>query len=190
LGFPIYDHEKQGGLYLGERDANGKLITCVLLKECDPSVKPWFSGYTTSWNSMRCFLHLRSVHGVPDLFTHYSLRTIQSNLFSNINNFEKVSTAWHKEHGPATKHWHVVMAGVEPEYQAKGHGKKVMGRLHDLADARDVTCYLECVGTKNQAIYEKLGYTKVAEETLTDPTDETRSLVGTIMIREPKSTAE
>jgi hypothetical protein len=35
-----------------------------------------------------------------------------------------------------------------------------MGRLHDLADARNVACYLECVGAKNQAIYEKIGLHK------------------------------
>lgn len=108
---------KVGGLYLGERNADGKLVSCVILKEYDPTVRPCFSGYASSWNSIQCFFHLRSVHGVPaDLFTHYSLRSTQSKVFSNINNFEKVATVWHTEHVPATRHWHVAMVGVEPEY--------------------------------------------------------------------------
>lgn len=189
LGFPIYDHQKQGGVYLGERDEDDKLMSCILLKEHDPNARSWFAGYTTSWNSIQCFFHLRSVHGVPDLFMKSELKTKQSQMMANIDNFEKQEAAWHKEHGPTTKHWHISMVGVDPQHQAKGLGKRMMERLHDLADTEGVTCYLGCVGAKNEAFYKKLGYNKATEGTLTDPSDETRTLVCSVMIREPKSVA-
>mmetsp|Transcript_29579 Transcript_29579/g.48811 ORF Transcript_29579/g.48811 Transcript_29579/m.48811 type:complete len:261 (-) Transcript_29579:86-868(-) len=185
LGFPIYDHQKQGGIYLGERNADGKLISCILLKEYDPNAKSWFASCTSSWNSFLCFLHLRSVHGVPDLFAKSELGPHKTKLLSNVNNAEKQMAVFHKKHGPPVKHWYLVMVGVDPDCQAKGHGKKMMQRLHDLADARGVACYLECAGIKNPAFYGKLGYREVTEETLTDPSNETRSFTGKIMIREP-----
>ena len=61
-----------------------------------------------------------------------------------------------------------------------------MRRLHKLADARGVVCFLECVGAKNRAFYEQLSYQKKGEKTLMDPSDETRTLVlASMIVREP-----
>ena len=39
LGFPIYEHSKQGGIYMGEHNEAGKLGPCVVLKEYDPNAQ-------------------------------------------------------------------------------------------------------------------------------------------------------
>jgi ribosomal protein S18 acetylase RimI-like enzyme len=189
LGFAVYEPLQlfKNCLYIGERDAaSGDLMSCMLLREYDPNEKAsWFVGLKKAWYSFSCFVQMRS-GGVPDLYTDPKRKPQEKQLMANADNLDKTMQIWHKEHGVAEKHWYVCLLGVHPDHQGKGLGRKIIERLNDSADSKSMKCYLECSGAKNQAFYEKCGYTKHADVVLTDPTDKSRSLDGKIMIRQPK----
>mmetsp|Transcript_31078 Transcript_31078/g.78224 ORF Transcript_31078/g.78224 Transcript_31078/m.78224 type:complete len:277 (+) Transcript_31078:58-888(+) len=70
---------------------------------------------------------------------------------------QKAMTKCHKECCPE-KHWYVYMLHVDPAYQGKKYGKRLLNMILGLADRDGVPTYLECVGDRNIAIYEKFGF--------------------------------
>ena len=66
----------------------------------------------------------------------------------------------------ARPHWHVALLTVDPTAQGKGYGDQLIRAVSRMAFADGVHCYLEASGTRNQAIYEHLGYTSVDQKRL------------------------
>uniref|UniRef100_A0A6T6ST02 N-acetyltransferase domain-containing protein n=2 Tax=Hemiselmis tepida TaxID=464990 RepID=A0A6T6ST02_9CRYP len=63
----------------------------------------------------------------------------------------------HKECAPE-KHWYIYMLQVDPSHQGQKLGKRLLSFVFALADEQGVPTYLETVGDRNIAIYEKLGF--------------------------------
>jgi ribosomal protein S18 acetylase RimI-like enzyme len=187
MGFAVYELKHVfKSTYIGERDKeSGNLMSCMIVREYDPHNEPsWFVGLKKACCAFSCFLQMRP-DGVPaDLYT-VSGKHIQL----HADNLDKTMQIWHEEHGPAEKHLYVCFLGVHPDHQGKGLGRKIMERLNNLADSKSMKCYLECSGSKNQAFYEKCGYTTQADVVLTDPKDKSRYIDGKIMIRKPRSSS-
>jgi predicted N-acetyltransferase YhbS len=66
-------------------------------------------------------------------------------------------TAWAEQH-PVTDHVHLGPIGVEPSFQGKGVGRRLMEPHLDDLDALRVPGYLETDRPANVAFYEHFGY--------------------------------
>ena len=71
----------------------------------------------------------------------------------------------HTQHVPEP-HWHLMIVGVDPEFQGKGAGSALVKEGLERADHDNVPCYLETSHERNLAFYERLGFTVVATTTL------------------------
>ncbi|MFC1866215.1 GNAT family N-acetyltransferase, partial [Chloroflexota bacterium] len=68
----------------------------------------------------------------------------------------------HKELAPH-KHWYLAVLAVDPQYQGKGYGSKLLNEMLDYIDEEKLPCYLETEGEKNVSMYKRFGF-KVVEE--------------------------
>lgn len=55
-------------------------------------------------------------------------------------------------------HWYVHIMAVDPAAQGQGLSGRTLGAVATLAAAAGVPTYLECVGERNRAVYERFGY--------------------------------
>ncbi len=76
---------------------------------------------------------------------------------SRMNNPGKYIDAMHKRHAPF-KHWFLLIIGVAPQLQGKGHASKLMQPMLDRIDAEGLPCYTETMDEKNVGLYEHLGF--------------------------------
>jgi ribosomal protein S18 acetylase RimI-like enzyme len=60
-------------------------------------------------------------------------------------------------------HWYLMILGVEPEYQRKGYGGRLLRGMLALADEAGLPCYLETTSDENVAFYEHFGFNVVDE---------------------------
>eukprot|EP00929_Paragymnodinium_shiwhaense_P097665 TRINITY_DN59296_c0_g1_i1.p1 TRINITY_DN59296_c0_g1~~TRINITY_DN59296_c0_g1_i1.p1 ORF type:complete len:560 (-),score=74.69 TRINITY_DN59296_c0_g1_i1:191-1621(-) len=60
-------------------------------------------------------------------------------------------------------HWHVSIMAVRPEKQGRKLAKHLLAAVSAMADLDGSPCYLETVGQRNVAVYEKAGYQRVYE---------------------------
>jgi ribosomal protein S18 acetylase RimI-like enzyme len=76
-----------------------------------------------------------------------------------IRNFLRVldiSGQWSKEHKKLSKrHYYLMVIGVEPEFQGKGIGSRLMQVGLDRADDEELECYLETVTEEDVEFYKK-----------------------------------
>ena len=76
-----------------------------------------------------------------------------------IRNFLRVldiSGQWSKEHKRLRKrHYYLMVIGVEPEFQGKGIGSRLMQVGLDRADDEELECYLETVTEEDVEFYKK-----------------------------------
>jgi ribosomal protein S18 acetylase RimI-like enzyme len=76
-----------------------------------------------------------------------------------VRNFLRVldiSGQWNKEHKKLAKqHYYLMVIGVEPEFQGKGIGSRLMRVGLDRADDAGLECYLETVTEEDVAFYRK-----------------------------------
>jgi ribosomal protein S18 acetylase RimI-like enzyme len=61
-------------------------------------------------------------------------------------------------------YWYLWALGVDPPYQGKGVGRRLLRPILDQADASATPCYLETENATNLAFYERHGFRVVAEE--------------------------
>ena len=76
-----------------------------------------------------------------------------------IRNFLRVldiSGQWNKEHKKLSKrHYYLMVIGVEPEFQGKGIGSRLMQVGLNRADDEELECYLETVTEEDVEFYKK-----------------------------------
>jgi ribosomal protein S18 acetylase RimI-like enzyme len=85
-----------------------------------------------------------------------------------------------KKLAPA-KHWYLAVLAVDPQYQGKGYGSKLLNEMLSSIDKEGLPCYVETEGEKNVSMYQHFGFQVVDEFTVPNTTDK---LVA--MLREPK----
>jgi ribosomal protein S18 acetylase RimI-like enzyme len=82
--------------------------------------------------------------------------------YQQLNEFEAQAEILHQRH--ATKpHWYLWALGVDPAWQGKGFGGRLLQPVLARADAEQTPCYLETQNPKNLPFYEKQGF-QVSEQ--------------------------
>ncbi len=68
-------------------------------------------------------------------------------------------------HGKATptEHWYLIVVGVQPEWQGRGHGHALLEPILDRADAEGLPICLDTAQPEVRPFYEKLGFKSVLE---------------------------
>lgn len=87
--------------------------------------------------------------------------------------------AYHKKHVPGA-HCYLFFIGVDPRFQGKGFGGKLIQPLLDRMDKKNMSCYLNTQNEKNIGLYEHFGFSVVEQVKL--PGTE---IVHTGMVRKP-----
>jgi len=68
--------------------------------------------------------------------------------------FEKAAAEVH-----GTTFWHLFILGVDPAFQGRGLGARLVAPVLAEADAAGHLCYLETLSARNLAFYQRLGFT-------------------------------
>jgi len=69
----------------------------------------------------------------------------------------------HRRDAPM-RHWYVALLGVDPRWQGRGLGGRLLSAVLERADADGVPCYLETVQPRNVPFYERHGFTVVVSD--------------------------
>jgi ribosomal protein S18 acetylase RimI-like enzyme len=69
-----------------------------------------------------------------------------------------------REEKSPDSYWYLWVLAVDPSYQGKGVGGRLIRPVLERADASGTACYLETENAKNLAFYERHGFRIVAEE--------------------------
>jgi ribosomal protein S18 acetylase RimI-like enzyme len=64
---------------------------------------------------------------------------------------------------PREPHWYLFFVGVDPPYQGRGLGARLLRPVLDQADNEQRLCYLETPTRLNQPFYRRLGFELTAE---------------------------
>lgn len=65
-----------------------------------------------------------------------------------------------KQHA-TSRHWYLFILGVDPEWQGKGVGGRLLAPVLQEADQEGLPCYLKTVNEQNLVFYERQGFTVV-----------------------------
>ena len=77
---------------------------------------------------------------------------------ARLGHFAKLVMDFHSKNVQDKPHWNVQMLGVSPTNQGKRYSSNLLKHLHALAETFGVDLYLETVGDKNKAVFERAGY--------------------------------
>ncbi len=64
---------------------------------------------------------------------------------------------------PGGRFWYLHYVGVRPAQQGKGYGGRIIRAQTATADAQALPCWLETATRENVALYERLGFSTMAE---------------------------
>lgn len=73
----------------------------------------------------------------------------------------------HRHHAPMP-HWYLSQIGVEPALWGRGFAGKLLAPMLARMDAERMPCYLETARGRNVTLYQRFGFTAVAECALGD----------------------
>jgi ribosomal protein S18 acetylase RimI-like enzyme len=65
-------------------------------------------------------------------------------------------------------HWYLMLLGVDPEFQGRGHAGRLLRTMFRRTDAEGLPCYLETETEKNVSFYEHLGFKVLDTYTIPD----------------------
>ncbi|WFN34393.1 GNAT family N-acetyltransferase [Methanogenium sp. S4BF] len=86
---------------------------------------------------------------------------------------------YHKKHLPGP-HCYLFFIGVDPRYQGKGFGGRLIHPMLEWLDEKQMACYLNTQNEGNIGLYEHFGFRVAEQVTLPDS-----GIMHTGMIREP-----
>jgi len=98
-----------------------------------------------------------------------------------IEAFDKYMEKKHYELVPK-EHWYLAVLAVEPQYQGKGYGGKLLNGMLSIIDKEGLSCYVETEGEKNVSLYQHFGFNAIDKFVVPDTTEK---MVA--MLREPKT---
>ena len=61
----------------------------------------------------------------------------------------------HDKHMGTRPHWYLSVIGVDPDYQGRGLGTRLMEPVMRLADEKKIEIYLECSKESNVSYYQR-----------------------------------
>ena len=99
--------------------------------------------------------------------------------FRRYSSVADYTDAVHKHSAPGL-HWYLWGLGVDPPYQGRGIGSKLMQPVLARADSDGLPCYLETMNERNLPLYQRHGFHIVSEGTVPDT-----KLYVWAMLREP-----
>lgn len=77
---------------------------------------------------------------------------------------------WARHDAAMPEHWHLGPLAVHPQYQGRGIGSALLQQLCDHLDQQQALGYLETDKLENVMLYQRLGFTILATETVIDTT--------------------
>lgn len=86
-------------------------------------------------------------------------------IMGRITAFSEFASEIHHRHANFP-HWHLSPLAVDPIFQGKGHGKKLLEGMLERVDQEHLPCFLETQSPLNVAIYEKYGFEVVEERAI------------------------
>lgn len=76
----------------------------------------------------------------------------------------EVSGEWeHLHKWEPSRHWYLLVLGVDPAYQGRGIGSSLMQPVFGKADREGVACYLETMTERDVKFYQNRGFEVVTE---------------------------
>ena len=66
-------------------------------------------------------------------------------------------------HPPKPPHWYLAIMGVDPQWQGRGLGSKLMRPALETLDAQGMPAYLEASTPRSRALYERHGFAVTGE---------------------------
>lgn len=103
---------------------------------------------------------------------------------SKIQNQQAYIEEKHKEL-VSGKHCYLAVLAVDPQYQGKGYGSRLLNGMFACIDRDGLPCYVETEGEKNVSMYRHFGFEVIDEFAIPGSEDK---LVA--MLRQPVKTAE
>ena len=165
VSFNVHKQTSSGGAVLAAKDADGNLAAvCVCRKLSSGKESSLWSGWLVCKHIVTCVMQGK----FPPFYASKEYAPLRKSAEQSINRrakcVHKVMKQLHEQQ--ARPHWHVALLTVDPTAQGKGYGDQLIRAVSRMAFADGVHCYLEASGTRNQAIYEHLGYTSVDQKRL------------------------
>ena len=59
---------------------------------------------------------------------------------------------------PTEPHWYLAILGIDPAFQGRGLGPRLLAPVLDRCDADGLLCWLESANPKNHGFYRRLGF--------------------------------
>ncbi|MCJ7769665.1 MAG: GNAT family N-acetyltransferase [Dehalococcoidales bacterium] len=76
--------------------------------------------------------------------------------------FDQYMERKHSELVP-TKHWYLLLLGVDPQHQGKGYAGKLLNEMFTVIDVEGLPCYLETESSQNVSMYQHFGFNVIDE---------------------------
>ena len=67
---------------------------------------------------------------------------------------------------PVEAHWYLAFVGIDPSFQGRGAGRKLLSQVLEDADAKGLLCYLETPFPATHKFYRSLGFEIHSQENL------------------------
>ncbi len=83
--------------------------------------------------------------------------TVQDSIKSDLDVFLGQMAAFH----PTEPHWYLPMIGVDPRFQGKGIGSRLMRYALSECDQQGLPAYLESSNRRNITLYERFGFSVI-----------------------------
>ncbi|MEU4243116.1 GNAT family N-acetyltransferase [Actinoplanes sp. NPDC026619] len=101
-------------------------------------------------------------HTVGDGGFHFDLADYDARLADAVGpalaRFVALDAAMHRHHPTKPDHDYLAFLGVQPGWQGKGLGSRLLRHRHDRLDHAGRHAYLEATGDRNRRLYERHGY--------------------------------
>lgn len=179
-------HIKTGGGLLATRDASGNLAAIIHFYRMKSGPPGFWARMGANWRRMRAWIDLGARKRIPELLSNAKARETKAfgeklkvELTARSKSLSNAPQDLHHKHAPDQHHYYVSLVAVEPSMQGQGHCGKLMRAINRISDAEGVSLFLDCEA-ENGKVYERMGYTRVATETVTFAPGDELTIIGMV----------